>query len=383
MSASQPVIPPTPRVISPSPTPSEALNRKDDYFSSPATSARLNSPDSIAEDVENTSDPELSRARPRSRSPNLTRTYSKTDGKPVRRKPEKQPSQKADKETNGFLSPESMGARYWRELSRSPSPLGLIPIHKEWRTFVHKHEIPRKALHVSIGFFVLWLYVSGTQTSSVWPVLLAALIPIFLVDFVRLHLAESYPAINRVYIRYLGAFMRESEARDRYNGVISYLFGCWAVMYFCPKDTAVMSIVLLSWCDTAASTFGRLYGRYTPRVRKGKSLAGSIAAFVFGVGSAALFWGLIAPTVPDSWNQDENRFAFDGHLTLPPQVRSQLGLSKEQATVNGALALLIVSIWSGLVASVSEAIDILGFDDNMTIPILCGIGYAAFFKCFE
>jgi len=311
------------------------------------------------------------------------RTYSKTDGKPVRRKSEKQPSQKADKEANGFLSPKSafagMGARYWRELSRSPSPLGLIPIHREWRTFVHKHEIPRKALHVSIGFFVLWLYVSGTQASSVHPKLLSALVPIFIVDFVRLH----YAPFNRVYIRFLGALMRESEAHDRYNGVISYLFGCWAVMYFCPKDIAVMSIVLLSWCDTAASTFGRLYGRYTPRVRKGKSLAGSIAAFVFGVGAAALFWGLIAPTVPDSWNQNENRFAFDGHLALPPQVRQQFGLNKRQATVDGALALFIVSIWSGLVASVSEAIDIFGLDDNLTIPILCGVGLTGFLKCLD
>ena len=177
--------------------------------------------------------------------------------------------------------------------------------------------------------------------------------------------------------------MREAEAHDRYNGVISYLFGAWFVMYFCPKDVSGMSIILLSWCDTAASTFGRLYGKYTPRVRKGKSLAGSLAAFAVGVASAALFWGVIAPMGEESWNQGENRFAFDGHLTLPIHVRQLLNLSKKQATVDGALALAIVSIWSGLVASVSEAIDIMGLDDNLTIPILCGIGLAGFLKMFE
>jgi len=140
---------------------------------------------------------------------------------------------------------------------------------------------------------------------------------------------------------------------------------------------------LLSWCDTAASTFGRLYGRYTPRVRKGKSLAGSIAAFVVGIGAAVLFWGVIAPSVPQSWNQNENRFAFGGHLTLPLQVRQWFNISKKQATVDGSLALLIVSIWSGLVASVSEAIDVFGLDDNLTIPILCGIGLAGFLKRFD
>jgi len=112
-------------------------------------------------------------------------------------------------------------------------------------------------------------------------------------------------------------------------------------------------------------------------------LAGSIAAFVTGIGAAVLFWGFIAPSVPQNWNRNENRFAFDGHLTLPLQVRQWLNISKGEATVDGNLALLIVSIWSGLVASVSEAIDIFGLDDNLTIPILCGIGLAGFLKCFD
>ena len=177
--------------------------------------------------------------------------------------------------------------------------------------------------------------------------------------------------------------MRESEAHDKYNGVISYLAGAWAVMYFCPKDVAVMSVVLLSWCDTAASTFGRMWGRYTPRIRKGKSLAGSLAAFVFGIATAVLFWGVIAPMVPVSWNTGANRFAFDGHLTLPAQARDQLGWTKKEATIDGPLALIVVSVVSGLVVSVSEAVDLWGLDDNLTIPILCGAGLMGFFKAFD
>lgn len=37
---------------------------------------------------------------------------------------------------NGHLSPGSVVQNYWREFSRSPSPLGIIPIHREWRSFV-------------------------------------------------------------------------------------------------------------------------------------------------------------------------------------------------------------------------------------------------------
>jgi diacylglycerol kinase (CTP) len=322
-------------------------------------------------------------------------TGSKVSGLPpkpaakVKRRPEevvtsnaslKEPEQE---KLTGFLSPASaytrgFGSAYWRNLSRSPSPFGLIPIHREWRAFVHKHEIPRKVLHVSIGFVTLWLYREGAQTVQIHPILLGLLIPIFTVDFVRFR----WPEFNRVYIRFLGAFMRESEAHDRYNGVIGYLAGIWVTMYLSKKDVAVMSVLLLSWCDTAASTFGRLWGKYTPRIRRGKSLAGSIAAFAFGVGASVLFWGFIAPQTPEEYNTGINSFAYQGVLTLPAQARGYLGWTEAQSSISGKGALGVVSVVSGLVASVSEAIDVYGFDDNLTIPILCGAGLGAFLWAF-
>ncbi|KAH0023367.1 hypothetical protein KCU78_g5437, partial [Aureobasidium melanogenum] len=151
---------------------------------------------------------------------------------------------------------------------------------------------------------------------------------------------------------------------------------------FCPKDIAVMSILLLSWCDTAASTFGRLWGRYTPRVRKGKSLAGTIAAFITGVIAAVVFWVIIAPRVPAEWSTGIDAFAYDGTLSLPPMVRDLLGWKQAEATVSGSVATAIVAVVSGLVAAVSEAIDVFGLDDNLTIPVLSGIGLNAFFWVF-
>ena len=212
--------------------------------------------------------------------------------------------------------------------------------------------------------------------SQIHPVLLAMFIPIALTDVIR----HRYWQVNRFYIRCLGAFMRESEV-DGYNGVISYLLGAWIVMRFCPKDVGVVSILLLSWCDTAASTFGRLWGHLTPKIRKGKSLAGTIAACATGILTAVLWWGWLGPLYADL-NQGDNAFAFQGVLRLPAQVQHSLGLSPAQSTVTGYTALGVMSVITGLIASGSEALDLFGWDDNLTIPVLCGAGLWGFLQLF-
>ena len=225
----------------------------------------------------------------------------------------------------------------------------------------------------------LYLYSCGLQASSIHPTLLAALIPIATVDCVR----HRWDAFNRLYIRVLGSLMRESEVHD-WNGVIWYLLGAWLALRFFPKDVGDMAILLLSWCDTAASTFGRLWGRYTPKLRRGKSLAGTLAAMVVGVATALLFWGYVAPVLgaPNGFDQGEHAFAFQGRLALPEPVRGLLGWTAEQASITGNMALGATSLVAGLVACASEAVDLWGFDDNLTIPVLCSLGLWGFFKVF-
>ncbi|PSR85599.1 hypothetical protein BD289DRAFT_409275 [Coniella lustricola] len=399
----KPAVPATPRVISPSPTPSEreTLSRESSYFG-PTTRAaaarrrQLATPQPLEEGAnkereseEEGQGPSARRtARTRSRSPLAAKKLNgltpvsadrgtaaakpaATNGKPT-----KQHDHQAST-TNGHLSPNTaqLSGWSWRDFSRSPSPLGLIPIHRHWRTFVHKHEVPRKLLHTSIGFLVIWLYASGTQTSSVCPWLMGALIPIATVDYIR-HANASF---NRFYVKVMGAFMRESEVSG-WNGVIFYLLGAWIVLYSFPKDVGVMGVLLLSWCDTAASTFGRMYGRYTPRIRSGKSLAGSSAAFLTGFVTAWSFWGWLVPAMgPLPGNE---AFMFKGSLSLPLAVSAVIGLAPSQATVSGGLALALVSAWSGFAAAASEVVDIFGWDDNLTIPVLSGLGIWGFLKVF-
>jgi len=281
-------------------------------------------------------------------------------------------------QSNGHLSPYSSLQKSWREFSRSPSPLGLIPLHRHYKTLIHKHEVPRKALHVSIGFVTLYLYSRGVQATSITPWLLSALIPIAATDYLR----HTYPSVNRFYIRCLGALMRETEV-DGWNGVIWYLLGAYLALQFFPKDIGVMSVLLLSWCDTAASTFGRIYGRYTIRLRRGKSLAGSLAAWTVGVLTATMFWGFLAPRVGTFPNDPSPQpFMFAGQLQLPTTLTDALGWKAGAGKLTGTLALGVMSVVTGLIASASEVVDLWGWDDNLTIPVLSSLGLWGFLKVF-
>lgn len=218
------------------------------------------------------------------------------------------------------------------------------------------------------------LFYECREAHQIYPWLLGLAIPIATVDVIR-HNSESF---NRFYVRYLGALMRETEVHDKYNGVIFYLLGTWIVLRFFPKDIAVMGLLLLSWCDTAASTFGRLYGRYTPRIRKGKSLAGSLAAATVGFCTCLYFYYFFV----SSRGGIEPVFMFQGRLKLPPQL-DRIGFwDVPHCELTGWPAYVVFSAVVGLIASFSEAVDLFDIDDNLTIPVLSAIGIWAFLRVF-
>ncbi|CAI2175474.1 17555_t:CDS:2 [Funneliformis geosporum] len=149
---------------------------------------------------------------------------------------------------------------------------------------------------------------------------------------------------NEVYIRVLGFMMREKEKTEKYNGVISYLIGCIGVLTLFPKDIASISILILSWCDTAASFVGRRWGKYTYKFRNGKSLAGTLGAMTVGSIAAFIFWGLLKHDhESSSWVEEKSL------LSLP-----------------------ILTILTGIIGGTSELIDLWGLDDNLVIPLLSG-----------
>lgn len=225
-------------------------------------------------------------------------------------------------------------------------PPSLPPAKIDW-------EIPRKALHSSIGFLVLPLYFSRPDVGPIITALTYGLAFVTAADVIRLNIAP----FARLYEKLLGAFMRESE-KNGINGVIWYLVGVIFVLKFYPRDIAVVSILILSWCDTAASTVGRAWGRYTPKLPRSilfipiaprKSLAGALGAIVTGSLITFTFWGWAVkpeyfPNEPPAWHW----------------------------TQGGWLGLGALSLCSGLAAGITEALDIGGMDDNLTLPIISG-----------
>jgi diacylglycerol kinase (CTP) len=255
-------------------------------------------------------------------------------------------------------------------------------------------EIPRKLFHSSIGFVTLYLYASHGSPERVVVVLSSAMLIIVPADILRL----NYPPFERTYERMVGFLMRESE-KNHTNGVIWYIVGVVFVLALYPLDVAVLSIMILSWADTAASTFGRLWGSRTPPLparvpflglplAPRKSLAGFLAAFVTGTAVVFSFWSWFAPAVGGvdptwDWTRGVSGPGVDGS-SLGQGVRTILREAGfEGLPTGGIVGLVIVSLFSGLVTGIAEALDLGNLDDNLTLPILSGGCIWGFLKLFS
>ncbi|EST09271.1 Phosphatidate cytidylyltransferase [Kalmanozyma brasiliensis GHG001] len=285
-------------------------------------------------------------------------------------------------------------------------------------------EIPRKVFHSSMGLLVLQLYFSKQDYTTVARNLSIFLGIVVTADVIRL----NNPAFERFYERVLGFLMRESE-KDKVNGVVWYLIGVISSLHFFPEDIACVSVMILSWCDTSASLFGRLFGKYTPPLphppfARRKSTAGFLAAVVTGALTAYLFWctpiamsnvrprgiswsgqdsrhpaifgtNRVAGAYGTGWEGFSVGFRGQSHWGLLPGVDrlSAIFLGGKTAADRalGADTLpnphkdvpgmpwWMLCLGSGLVAGVAEGLEIGGMDDNLTLPILAGLGLWAMF----
>lgn len=161
-------------------------------------------------------------------------------------------------------------------------------------------------------------------------------------------------------------------------------------------DLATLSIMILSWSDTSASVIGRQFGKYTfnlpsPPFARRKSLAGTMGAFLFGGLSAYIFYTYAAPLGTEndlSWlGQATPRFmpgllerfsktkylgtptGFPDYLKIGQGARISTKLPRPHST----LPLWKVELISAIAASIAEGIDVYGFDDNVTLPVLSGL----------
>jgi len=280
---------------------------------------------------------------------------------------------------NGYAN----GSSHQNRTARQTSPAKKI----DW-------EIPRKVLHSSIGFVTLYLYASHGSPERVVIALSSAMLIIVPADILRL----NYPPFERAYEKVVGFLMRESEKKHT-NGVIWYIVGVVFVLALYPLDISILSILILSWADTAASTFGRLWGSRTPPLparvpilglplAPRKSLAGFLAAFVTGTAIVFSFWSWFVPIVGGAdptwdWTRGVSGSGVDSS-SLGESVKTVLReVGFEGLPTGGLVGLAIISVFSGLVTGIAEALDLGKLDDNMTLPILSGGCIWGFLKLFS
>lgn len=242
------------------------------------------------------------------------------------------------------------------ERESTPSIHEFLSAHSIFGDYIRKHEIPRKVFHSSIGFITLYLYTIGVQIESFPVGFHIAFINIFILDLIRFRFA----GFNKLYCQVVGALMRESEVNS-YNGVLWYILGLDFSFSFFSKDIILLSVLLLSWSDTAASTCGRKFGHLTPKLARNKSLAGSMAAFAIGVLASYLLYGYFIPNY--------NQFNREGDIYWTPET--------------SYLSIHTMSILSGFVAALSEGIDLFNWDDNFTIPVLSSIFFYGVITLFH
>ena len=147
-------------------------------------------------------------------------------------------------------------------------------------------------------------------------------------DLVR----NKVPVLNKLVIKFMGPLMRRSE-KDGVSGLPFYALGVSLSLFFYSKDIAIVSTMFLVFSDPLSSFFGVLYGK--DKILPNKSLQGAVAGF-FTCYLITLFYAMNT---------------------------SELGTH-----------LLIFAIVSGVIGSASELVSAFNIDDNLTIPVISGLG---------
>ncbi len=201
-----------------------------------------------------------------------------------------------------------------------------------FETVLHKRSdlhILRKLWHITTGSVGLFLFVRSEQSQRFWAIfVLAIAMTGFLSDFVR----NRVPLYNRFILKVMGPLMRRSE-RDGVTGLPFYALGVSLSLFFYSRNIAIVSTMFLVFSDPLSSFFGVLYGK--DKILPNKSLQGAVAGF-FTCYLITLFYAM-------------NTATLGTHL-------------------------LVFSIVAGVIGSASELVSAFNIDDNLTIPVLSGLG---------
>lgn len=201
-----------------------------------------------------------------------------------------------------------------------------------FETVLHKRSdlhILRKLWHIATGSLGLFLFIRSTESQHFWAIfVLMIAITGFALDFIR----NRLPFFNAFFIKVAGPLMRRSE-REGVSGLPFYALGVSLSLFFYSRDIAILSTMFLVFSDPLSSFFGVLYGK--DKILPNKSLQGAVAGF-FTCYLITLFYAM-------------NITTLGTHL-------------------------LVFSIIAGVIGAASELVSAFNIDDNLTIPVLSGLG---------
>lgn len=197
---------------------------------------------------------------------------------------------------------------------------------------LHKRSdlhILRKLWHITTGSLCLFIFLRSPAPQIHWAhAIMGIALAGFLVDFLR----KKNRLMNAMILKIMGPLMRRSE-KEGMSGLPFYALGCSLSLYFYERDIAILSIMFLVFSDPISSFFGVLYGK--DKILPNKSLQGAVAGF-FTCYLISLFYAMNTATI--------------------------------------GTHLLTYSIVAGIIGSSSELISAFNVDDNLTIPVLSGLG---------
>ncbi|MCB0371006.1 MAG: hypothetical protein KDD45_16690 [Bdellovibrionales bacterium] len=217
-----------------------------------------------------------------------------------------------------------------KESSDSEVSIGINEFKK--RSDIHW---ARKIWHISGVLLIFILFKLLPLTFSKYLIVLAAVLFVS-IDIIR----KKNENINAFFVQCFKPIMRQHEI-DKIAGTTYLFIGVSILILFFKPMVISLALLFLAVADPFASYFGIRYGK--DKIYGHKTVQGFLAAFVICTAITIAF--LIV-----------NDFAWD--------------------------RVILLGVLSGLLGALAELIPVAKLDDNLTIPVACGLGLTALFYLF-
>lgn len=193
----------------------------------------------------------------------------------------------------------------------------------------------RKIWHISGVFLIFLLFQVLPTNFSKFLVVLGAILFVSM-DILR----KNNRNVNTFFIHYFKPIMRQHEINHLAGTTYLFLGVMILVLFFNPIVVS-LSLLFLAFADPFASYFGIRFGR--DKIYGDKTIQGFLAAFLICAG-----------------------------LTIVYLIYHDLLFGR----------VILVAILAGIIGALAELVPIAKLDDNLTIPIVSGLGLSGLFYLF-